>query len=151
MKNFKKLIAAATMVGVLGVTGTAYAVGAITPAGIAADLTGKSIEEVTALRAAGTTYGAIADEAGKLEEFKVQILEQKKSILDQRVKDGNLTQAQADQIYASIKTNQVNCDATGSTGIGNRNGVGFGQGMGMGMGKGVGQHNGGGFGSRMNR
>ena len=149
MKNFKKLIAAATIVGVLGVTGTAYAESVSTPAGIAAGLTGKSVEEITALRAAGTTYGAIANEAGKLDEFKAQTLEQKKIILDQRVKDGRLTQAQADQIYASIKTNQVNCDATGCAGIGKRNGVGFGQGMGMG--KGAGQYNGGGFGARINR
>ncbi|KUO72324.1 MAG: hypothetical protein APF81_21720 [Desulfosporosinus sp. BRH_c37] len=147
MKNFKKLIAAATIVGVLGVTGAAYAVGAMTPAGIAAGLTGQTVEQVTAERAAGKTYGNIASEAGKLDEFKAQILEQKKIILDQRVKDGNLTQAQADQIYASIKTNQISCDATGRAGIGSRNGVGFGQGMG----KGAGQHNGGGFGTRMNR
>lgn len=151
MKNFKKLIAAATIVGVLGVTGAAYAVGAMTPAGIAAGVTGQTVEQVTAERAAGKTYGTIASDAGKLVEFKTQILEQKKIILDQRVKDGNLTQAQADQIYASIKTNQVNCDATGSAGIGSRNGVGFGQGMGMGMGKGAGRQNGGGFGTRMNR
>ena len=149
MKNFKKLIAAATIVGVLGVTGAAYAVGAMTPAGIAAGVTGQTVEQVTAERAAGKTYGTIASDAGKLDEFKTQILEQKKIILDQRVKDGNLTQAQADQIYASIKTNQVNCDTTGSAGMGSRNGVGFGQGMGMG--KGAGQHNGGGFGARMNR
>ena len=149
MKNFKKLIAAATIVGVLGVTGAAYAVGAMTPAGIAAGLTGQTVEQVTAERASGKTYGTIASDAGKLDEFKTQILEQKKIILDQRVKDGNLTQAQADQIYASIKTNQISCDATGSAGIGSRNGVGFGQGMGMS--KGAGQHNGGGFGLRMNR
>lgn len=147
MKNFKKFIAAATIVGVLGVTGAAYAVGATTPAGIAAGLTGKSVEEITTLRAAGATYGTIANQAGKLDEFKDQTLEQKKIILDQRVKDGNLTQAQADQIYASIKTNQVNCDATGSAGIGKRNGVGFGQEMGQG----AGQHNSGRSGARMNR
>ncbi|WP_298200162.1 hypothetical protein [Desulfosporosinus sp.] len=149
MKNFKKLIAAATIVGVLGVTGVAYAGSESTPAGIAAGLTGKSVEEIMALRAAGTTYGAIVNEAGKLDEFKVQTLKQKKIILDQRVKDGNLTQAQADQIYASIKTNQVNCDATGSAGTCKSNGVGFGKGQGMV--KGAGQNNGGGFGARLNR
>ena len=151
MKNFKKLIAAATIAGVLGVTGAAYAVGAMTPAGVAAGLTGQTVEQVTAERASGKTYGTIASEAWKLDKFKAQILEQKKIILDQRVKDGNLTltQTQADQIYASIRINQANCDATGSAGIGKMNGVGFGQGMGMG--KVAGQHNGGGFGARMNR
>lgn len=147
MKNFKKLIAAATIVGVLGVTGAAYAVGS-TPAGIAAGLTGKSVEEITALKAAGTTYGAIANEAGKLDEFKTENLMRIKAVLDQRVKDGNLTQEKADAIYKSIEANQATCDANGSAGIGKRNGLGAGQGQGMG--KGVGQHNGG-FGARMNR
>lgn len=133
MKNFKKLIAAVTIVGVLGVTGVAYAVTGTTPSGIAPNVSGKSVEEVTALKA--------------------QILDQKKLILDQRVEAGTMTQEQADQIYNSIKANQVNCDATGSAGIGQRNGVGFGQGMGMGMGKGTGtgQHKGGGFGRSGNR
>ncbi|MHB8126129.1 MAG: hypothetical protein ACYDEJ_10895 [Desulfitobacteriaceae bacterium] len=150
MKNFKKLIAAATIVGILGVVGVAgasIATGATTPAGIVAGLTGKSVEEITAQRAAGTTYGTIAKEAGKLDDFKAQTLEQKKIVLDQRVKDGNLTQAQADQIYNSIKTNQATCDGTGSAGIGRSNGVGFGQGMGMG--RGAGQRNGSGFGGGM--
>lgn len=150
MENFKKLIAAATIVGILGIVGVAsasYATGATTPASIVAGLTGKSVEEVTAQRAAGKTYGTIANEAGKLAEFKAQTLEQKKIILDQRVKDGNLTQAQADQIYNSIKTNQATCDGTGSAGIGKSNGVGFEQGMGRG--RGAGQRNGGGMGMGM--
>ncbi len=147
MKNFKKLIAVATMVGVLGVTGVAYAESASTPAGIAAGLTGKSIEEILALRATGTNYGAIVNDARKLDEFKAQTLEQKKIMLDKRVKDGNLTQAQADQIYTTIKTKQINCDATGSAGICKNNGLGVGKGQGMG--KGAGQDNGGGFGARM--
>ena len=156
MKNFKKLIATATIVGILGVVGVAgasYATGATTPAGIVAGLTGKSVEEITAQRVAGTTYGTIAKEAGKLEEFKTENLVQKKAILDQRVKDGNLTQEQADAIYKSIADNQATCDGTGSAGIGQRNGAGFGQGMGMGqgMGRGAGQHNGGGFGGGMGR
>ena len=123
------------------VADASYATNATTPAGIVAGLTGQSIEQIMAKRATGITFGAIAQEAGKLDEFKVQTLEQKKIILDQRVKDGNLTQAQADQIYNSIKTNQATCDGTGSAQIGQRNGAGFGQGQGMGMG--AGQGNGG--------
>ena len=145
MKNFKKLIAAATIVGSLGLAGAAYAASATTPAGIVSSLTGKSVEEITAQRVTGTTYGTIAQEAGKLDEFKAQTLEQKKIILDQRVKDGYLTQAQADQIYNSIKTNQATCDGTGSAGIGQRSGGGFGSGVGMG------QRNGGRFGGGMRR
>ncbi|HEY8909400.1 MAG TPA: hypothetical protein VIM51_03840 [Desulfosporosinus sp.] len=155
MKNFKKLIAVATIIGSLGVVGVAgasYATGSTTPAGIVAGLTGKSVEDVTAQRATtGKTYGTIAQEAGKLDEFKSQTLEQKKLVLDQRVKDGNLTQAQADQIFDSIKSNQATCDGTGNAALGNTNGVGFGQGQGLGMGDGRGsvQHNGGRMGRGM--
>ena len=116
--------------------------GETTTAGIVAGLTGQSIEQIMAQRATGITFGTIAQKAGKLDEFKVQTLEQKKIIFDQRVKDGNLTQAQADQIYNSIKTNQATCDGTGSAGIRQRNSAGLGQGQGMGMG--AGQGNGGG-------
>lgn len=107
--------------------------GATTMAGIVSGLTGQSIEQIMAQRATGITFGTIAQKAGKLDEFKVQTLEQKKIILDQRVKDGNLTQAQADQIYNSIEANQATCDGTGSARIGQRNGAGFGQGMGAGQ------------------
>lgn len=146
MKNFKKLIAAATIAGVLGVTGAAYAIGATTPAGIAAGLTGKSVEEITTLKTEGTTYGAIAKDAGKLDEFKAQMLEQKKLILDQRVEKGILTQDQADQIFATMESNLANCDATGKAGIGQKNGLGFGSGMGRGMGQNNGERLGGGMG-----
>ena len=138
MKNFKKLVAAATIVGVLGVAGIAgasYATSSTSQAGIVAELTGQSVEQVTAERAAGNTYGTIAQEAGKLDEFKAANLEQKKAVLDQRVKDGYLAQEQADTIYKSIEANQATCDGTGSARIGQKSGTGFGQGMGMGSGQ----------------
>lgn len=149
MKNFKKLIAAATIAGTLGVVGVAgasYAAGATTPAGIVSALTGQSIEQVTSERVAGKTYGTIANDAGKLEEFQGQMLEQKKALLDQRVAEGYLTQEQADSIYKTIQANQAICAGTGSTAIGQRNGAGFGQGMGMGNGGGAKQGRGGGRG-----
>ena len=160
MKNFKSYIAAATIVGLLGVTGTAFAaITGQTPAEITAGLTGKTVDQVTSERATGKTYGTIASEAGKLDEFKAQTLEQKKAILDQRVKDGNLTQAQADAMLNSIATNQATCDGTGTARLGRSMGAGFGQGQGMGlgqgqkrgqgMGNGSAQRNGGGFGGGM--
>ncbi|XCH79154.1 MAG: DUF2680 domain-containing protein [Candidatus Dehalobacter alkaniphilus] len=158
MKNVKKLIALVTVVGVLGVSGAAYAADIKTPAELAAALTGKTVTEVTQERAEGKTYGAIALEAGKLDEFKTQMLEQKKAVLDQRVKDGTLTQQQADQILTRIKNNQAVCDGTGSAGIGSAGigrgagaGTGFGQGKGMGSGRGsgTGSCNGSGFGGGM--
>ena len=147
MKNYKKLIAAATivgMLGVVGVAGAAVATGATTPAGIVAGLTGKSVDAVTAERAAGKTYGTMAQEAGKLDQFKTENLAQKKVMLDQRVTEGNLTKAQADATYKSIEANQATCDGSGSGKMGQQNGMGSGQGMG------AGQHNGGGMGRGMN-
>ena len=145
-KNFKKLIAVTTIVGSLGVVGVAgasYATAATTPAGIVSALTGKSVETVTAERVAGATYGTIAQEAGKLDEFKTKNLVQKKAILEQRVKDDTITQEQADTMVKSLETNQATCDATGSAKIGQKSGMGFGQGGGqhsgggMGMGRGM--------------
>ena len=140
MKNFKKLILVTTIIGSLGVVGVAgAATGATTPAGIVSALSGKSVEDVTAERAAGATYGAIAQEAGKLEEFKDETLVLKKEMLDQRVKDGYMSQDQADAMYKSMEANQVTCNGTGSAKIGQKSGMGFGMGSG--------QHNRGGMGS----
>ena len=75
-----------------------------------------------------------------LNEFKVEILVQKKAILDQRVADGDLTKEQADTIYNSLVTNHATCDGTGRETIGKSMGAGFGQGQGIGQG--VGQGNG---------
>ncbi|HEX3032500.1 MAG TPA: DUF2680 domain-containing protein, partial [Bacillota bacterium] len=110
-----------------------------TPAQIAASLTGKTLAAVNEERAGGKAYGTIAKEAGKLTEFQAQVLEQKKAILDERVKAGSITQAQADQIYAAIKNNQATCAGSGA-GIGRGCGTGFGQGScgGMGIGRGLG-------------
>lgn len=146
MKNMKKLIAVIAAAGVLGTAGVAYAATVKTPAEIAAALTGKTVEDVNADRAAGETYGAIASEAGKLDEFKSQILEQKKAVLDQRVKDGTLTQQRADEIYTAIKDNQVTCDGTGNAQIGKKYGAGFGSGAGKGQGAGRGMGRGAGMG-----
>ncbi|MDR3583902.1 MAG: DUF2680 domain-containing protein [Desulfosporosinus sp.] len=134
MKNIKKMIVSATIIGTLGIVGTAYAA-VTTPADIAASVTGKTIAAVNQERAAGKTYGAIAQEAGKLTEFQTQMLEQQKAILSQRVANGQLTQTQADGIYKSIESNQITCAGTGSACLGLGLGTGAGQGQGRGMGR----------------
>jgi len=131
MKISKKIIAVLTVVGVLVTTGAVLAATSKTPAEIVSGLTGKTVTDLYQQRAEGKTFGAIASEAGKLEEFKTEMLAQKKAILDQRVADGLLTQAQADAAYEAIKTNQAACDGTGTMGLGRRNGGGFGGGCGL--------------------
>lgn len=143
MKNLKKIMALVVTVGVIGSATAAFAA---STADIVSSLTGKTTDELIQERAAGKTYGTIAKEADKLEEFQVQMFEQKKSILDQRVKDGTLTQQQADEIYEAIKNNQSSCEGTGSVAIGKEYGASFGQGSGMGDGNGTGRGNG--YGSR---
>lgn len=161
MKGLKKFVALVVAVGTLGLAGVAFAATLKTPAEISSELTGKTIAEVTQERSSGKTYGQIANEAGKLDEFKAQVLGQKKAVLDQRVAEGRLTQEQADEIYNNIKNNQAACDGTGSSGVGRKHCAGFVQGNctggGMmagkrtGMGVGNGTVGGAGFGRALNR
>jgi len=142
--SIKKTIAITLVVGVIGAMGIAYAATAKTPAEIASSVTGKTVTDVTAERNQGKTYGTIANEAGKLDEFQTQMLEERKADLDQRVKNGTITQEQADAIYNNIKTNQLNCDGEGSGRMGGQ-GCGGSTGQGCGM-NGGGRGNGQGFG-----
>ena len=146
MKNFKKIMVVAAVVSVLGAAGIAYAVDIKTQADITAGLTGKSVTDVTKERAEGKTYGTIAKEAGKLDEFKTQMLERRKAVLDKRVKEGEITQLKSDEIYNAIKNNQATCDGTGNAKIGKNYGARFGNGQGAGLGRGIGEGRGSGNG-----
>lgn len=149
--KMKKIAFGLLIAGVVSTSALAYA--ATRPVDVVSKLTGKTVETLYQERAQGKTYGTIAKEAGKLEEFKNEMLKNKKEILDQRVKEGKLTQAEADKILNSIKNNMANCDGTGSQRLGQKYGVGFGNGQGRGMGNGAGLGQGmrRGFGSGYNR
>lgn len=138
MKNLKKVITVGTLVLAIGVTSaTGFAASAYnTPAETVAGLTGQTVENVVAQRQeTNKTYGAIAAEAGKLEEFKKENFEMKKDSLNAQVKEGRITQEKADGIIKAIEENQVNCDGTGSKGIGQREGARFASnGLGQGLG-----------------
>lgn len=55
-------------------------------------VTGKSVEDVKSVREeTGKSYGIIAKEEGKLEEFKKMRLNDKKEDLDAKVKSGQIT------------------------------------------------------------
>jgi hypothetical protein len=165
MKKFKPvvtLIAVVVIVGALSITSFASTFNT-SPAKVVADITGRTVENVVAEKIEkGTTYGTIAKNAGKLDEFKEKVLEAKKEILKQKVANKDMTQANADRILATIEKNQATCDGTGSAktgqnmgagfgnqnkgtsnGTGNCNGQGAGQGNGQGAGQGNGQGNGG--------
>ena len=136
MKKFKNVAIVMAVILVIGVTSvTAFAASGYTsPAQIITGLTGKSIESVIADKTeSGSTYGAIASEAGVLDEFKAQMLEQRKANLSERVTAGTMTQERADEIIAAMEENQANCDGSG-TGPGMCSGACTGVGAGMGNG-----------------
>ena len=98
------------------------------------------------------TFGAQANEAGKLEEFQQQRLDQYKTWLDEAVQNKTMTQEQADERLKIMQDRLEACDGTG-TGAGNglRNGTGAGY-CGMGQGRTTGTARGGrGFGMGMGR
>lgn len=153
MTKLKKMVIIGSTILAIGATSiTAFAASPYTtPAEVVAALTGKTTESIIAERAAtNKTYGTIANEAGKLDEFKTEVLQIKKDRLAQSVANGNITQERADAIITAIEQNQVNCDGTGSARIGQGMGAGFGmngqgngqgRGQGRGMGRGMGLYN----------
>ncbi len=115
-----------------------------TPAEIFADLTGQTVEEAYEQRAEeGKSFGQLASEVDKLEEFTAEMLENKKGLIQKRVDEGLLTQEEADEFIAAIEERIANCDGTGygnrlgqgyGARFGNRSGCGFGSGGGRGNG-----------------
>jgi hypothetical protein len=163
-KNKLFLVLSVVTILVIGLSTAAFAATDFkTPAEIVAGLTGKTVDEAAADRQAGTTYGAQAKAADKLDEFQTERLALCKQNLDQAVLDGKLTQAEADKILEEMDLRMEACDGTGTgLGQGERNGTGTGlcdgtgagqnsergngTGMGMGMGRGAGNGNGTGVG-----
>ena len=67
---------------------------------VVADLTGLDPKEVIELRESGESFGQIAEDNGSsADEVLDQALEIRKELLDAKVADGTITQAQADAIY----------------------------------------------------
>lgn len=152
MRKFKTMALALSMTALLS-TGMVFAAEYSSPIEVLSNLTGSSVEDIYKQRG-DKTLGAIAQEKGVYDEFKSGMIESKKAILEQRVKDGVLTQEQADVILERMEANMANCDGTGAmmgNGIGKGAGCGFGLGNGQGMmrngnapknGQGFGQKNG---------
>lgn len=148
MNNLKKIITIGTVVLTLGATTiTAFAVSNYkTPADAVADLTGKTVESVIAEKAkTNKTYGTMAKEADKLDEFKEAVLEMKKAILTQQVAAGIITQEKADEVIKALEDNQELCVGTSTAKIAKNNDIKF-RFNGMGNGKGNGLRNGNGQG-----
>ncbi|NLL91181.1 MAG: hypothetical protein GX222_02030 [Ruminococcaceae bacterium] len=130
MKKIKTItisIAVLLMVSILSFT-TLAAPTYNSPAEAVAGLSGKSQEEVLNERNAGKTYGNMAKDAGKLEEFKKEMMETKRARLEESVTNGKMTREQADAILERLRLRLENCDGTGTGnktqgigGFGNKN------------------------------
>ncbi len=139
MKLSKTLLAAGLTIAAIGFSSfTVFAASTYnSPAEAVAGLTGRTVESVITERVeTGKTYGTIANESGKLNEYKAEILEIKKDILKTRVESGLITQEQADIIISAIIENQAVCDGTGTARIGQNMNAGFGSCSGLGLGSG---------------
>lgn len=85
-----------------------------TPAESLAEVTNKTVEEVTQAKAdSGFSYGKLAADENKLEEFKLERSQARKEMLQERVNDGKLTQEEADERLAKMEARHENCDGTG--------------------------------------
>lgn len=107
---------------------------------IVAKLTGKSTTSVIAQRQAGKTLAQIAAES-KVSSSAVieEAVKVRKQILAAKVKDGTITQEQADAMLANMKTrltSRIDSANTGCNGEGCGAGGGRGEGLGMGRGGG---------------
>jgi hypothetical protein len=138
-KKFPILVAGIVVASAMSITALAASTYS-TPAEAVAGLTGKTVESVIQERAdSGKTYGALANESGKLSEFQSELLGMRKAALDAQVAAGTITQERADEIIATMEQNQQNCDGTGSSGNGLHMGARFGKGQAQGQGNGQGR------------
>lgn len=160
MKNAKKLFAGAIVCLALVATSvTAFAASNYsTPAEAVAGITGRTTDSVISEKMeSDKTYGEIAAEAGKLDEFKSEILLIKKERLAAQVADGTITQEKAGEIIKALEEKQAVCDGTGSAKTGQNMGARFGsngKGQGLGganQGPNMGQYQSQGYGRNMNR
>ena len=83
------------------------------PAEIYAEIKGISVDEAYAQRNAGNGLCWQDEDAGAREEFRAQMLEDKKAFIQEKVTAGELTQQEADEIIADIENNLANCGGPG--------------------------------------
>ena len=158
MKKIRNIVAASALTLAMGVTSiTVFAAAKYdSPQEALAGMTGKTVEEITEKKVQeNKTYGAIAAEEGKLDKFKVELLEQKREMIQERVAEGDLEQEDADAVLERIQERQETCIGEGNPGegmmevLGMRfgNGPQDGNGNGLQNGEGNGSEDGAGYGN----
>lgn len=142
----KSILVLAVAVMVMGTMSVAFADASWGPASIFAEKTGITEEVAYEMRVEkDMTFGELAKEEGVYEDFKVAALEGKKGMLNQMVKDGEITQTQANEMIKAFE----DCDGTqrqvlkGSGLFGQKAGNGQGNGLKAMDGEGLGAKKGG--------
>lgn len=132
MNKISKIIAGGTLAVAMGITSlTVFAAAKYdSPWEALAGITGKSVEEIEEEHfKEGKMLYEIAEEEGKLDEFRSEVLEQKKEVIEERVKEGSLSRERADEVLENIENGIGPCGG----GAGQNYGMGFRRGMGRGM------------------
>lgn len=108
----KKTVAVLALIATTSIGGSAFAASKYSsPAEMTAGVTNQSVESVMEQKKNGNkTYSEIAEEAGKLEEYKAEKLQMKKDKLDKLVKEEKITQEEADEKLEKSKEHIEKCD-----------------------------------------
>lgn len=109
----KRIISVLAIAGLLATSGAAMAsANNLTPAEILSSLTGKTTQALYQEREQGETFGQVASENGQLEEFKKEMLAQKRLLIQEKVENKEMTQEQANAAIKQLEENQADCDGT---------------------------------------
>lgn len=139
MKSMKKFIGIALILLIclsIAVPVLAYS-SYKTPLEIISTLTSMSQDDIINEKAK-KTFARIAKENNVLDEFKRQMLESKKQIINERIKAGSITDEEGEQILNNVKERQQYCNGEGYKKWQRQsNGYGRGNGYGKGMGRGI--------------
>lgn len=114
--NNKKTITILMITTLVGIAGSTFAKTTHTnTAEMTAEITNQSVESVLEQKKnENKTFGQIAKEAGKLEEFKQKKMEMKKAKLDKLVEEGKITLEEAEEKLEKSKIKMDRCESKGN-------------------------------------
>ena len=110
IKNIALALGVTTLVASAGIG--VYAAEISSPAEILSRITGTSVEKLYESKGS-MRFGELAEQEGIADEFRQEMLANKKAMLDKKVSEGTLTQEQADEMYKNMVENQGTCDGAG--------------------------------------
>ena len=127
----KILVLTVTVVILLSLGAVVFADSFESPADIFSRLKGITKDEAYELKG-NKTFGDLAKENGVYDDFHKAYLESKKSVIEEKIRNGELTREQADEVLKALEE----CDGTSQKLLGQKYNLRFGQGQGLGQGNG---------------